>query len=101
MTMEEKIPHHKVRTGMVVSDKMDKTVVVRVDRMSKHPLYGKPVLRVKKYMAHDEDNECRPGDRVQIEETRPLSRHKRWKISQIIERAPILGVEAGEEDVAE
>jgi small subunit ribosomal protein S17 len=80
---------------------MDKTVVVSIERMSKHPLYGKSVLRVKKYMAHDENNECRPGDRVQIEETRPLSRHKRWKISQIIERAPILGVEASEGDVAE
>jgi small subunit ribosomal protein S17 len=99
--MEERSPHHKVRTGIVVSDKMDKTVVVRVDRMSKHPLYGKPVRRVKKYMAHDETNECRPGDRIQIEETRPLSRHKRWKVSQIIERAPILGVETSGEDVAE
>jgi small subunit ribosomal protein S17 len=98
--MEERIPHHKVRTGIVVSDKMDKTVVVRVDRMSKHPLYGKPVLRVKKYMAHDETNECRPGDRIQIEETRPLSRHKRWKVSAIIERAPILGVETIEEEIA-
>jgi len=77
---------------------MDKTVVIRVDRMSKHPLYGKPVLRVKKYMAHDEANECRPGDRIQIEETRPLSRHKRWRVAQIIERAPILGVENSEED---
>jgi small subunit ribosomal protein S17 len=99
--MEEHTPHRKVRTGIVVSDKMDKTVVVRVDRMSKHPLYGKPVLRVKKYMAHDETNECRPGDRIQIEETRPLSRHKRWKVSQIIERAPILGVEAVGEDASE
>jgi small subunit ribosomal protein S17 len=96
--VKERDPHRKVRTGIVVSDKMDKTVVVRVDRMSKHPLYGKPVLRVKKYMAHDEANECRPGDRIQIEETRPLSRHKRWKVSQIIERAPILGVETGGED---
>ncbi|MDR1884790.1 MAG: 30S ribosomal protein S17 [Synergistaceae bacterium] len=96
--MEERTPHRKVRTGIVVSDKMNKTVVVRVDRMSKHPLYGKPVLKVKKYMAHDEENECRPGDRVQIEETRPLSRHKRWRVAQIVERAPILGVEtAGEE----
>jgi small subunit ribosomal protein S17 len=76
---------------------MDKTVVVRVDRMSKHPLYGKPVQRIKKYMAHDEVNECRPGDKVLIEETRPLSRHKRWKVAQIIERAPILGDEAHEE----
>jgi small subunit ribosomal protein S17 len=91
--MEERTPHRKVRTGIVVSDKMNKTVVVRVDRMSKHPLYGKPVLRVKKYMAHDENNECRPGDRVQIEETRPKSRHKRWTIAEIIERAPVLGIE--------
>lgn len=95
--MEEKTPHRKVRTGIVVSDKMDKTVVVRVDRMSKHPLYGKPVLKVKKYMAHDENNDCRPGDKVQIEETRPLSRNKRWKVAEIIERAPVLGVENGEE----
>jgi len=94
--MKEQTPHRKVRTGIVESDKMDKTVVVRVERMSKHPLYGKPVLRVKKYMAHDEINECRPGDRIQIEETRPLSRHKRWKVAQIIERAPVLGAETGE-----
>ena len=95
--MEERTPHRKVRTGIVVSDKMNKTVVVRVDRMSKHPLYGKPVLRVKKYMAHDEANECRPGDRILIEETRPLSRNKRWRVAEIIERAPVLGVEKKEE----
>ena len=89
--MEERKPHRKIRTGIVVSDKMEKTVVVKVDRMSKHPLYGKPVLRVKKYMAHDEANECRPGDKVLIEETRPLSRHKRWSVAEIIERAPVLG----------
>lgn len=91
--MEEKTPHRKVRTGVVVSNKMTKTVVVRVDRMSKHPLYGKPVLKVKKYMAHDEENQCRNGDRVLIEETRPTSRHKRWTVAEIIERAPILGTE--------
>ena len=96
--MEDRTPHRKVRTGIVVSDKMNKTVVVRVDRMSKHPLYGKPVLRVKKYMAHDETNECRPGDRILIEETRPLSRHKRWRVAEIIERAPILGGEPKEEE---
>ena len=95
--MEERTPHRKVRTGIVVSDKMNKTVVVRVDRMSKHPLYGKPVLRVKKYMAHDESNECRPGDRILIEETRPLSRHKRWKVAEILERAPIMGGSPDEE----
>ena len=90
--MEQSSPHRKVRTGIVVSDKMDKTVVVRVDRMSK------PVLKVKKYMAHDEGNECRPGDRIMIEETRPLSRHKRWKVSEIIERAPVLGAVAPDEE---
>ncbi|MDR1514644.1 MAG: 30S ribosomal protein S17 [Synergistaceae bacterium] len=90
--MEERTPHRKVRTGIVTSDKMDKTVVVRVDRTSKHPLYGKPVLKVKKYMAHDEAGECRVGDKIIIEETRPLSRHKRWRVSEIVERAPILGV---------
>lgn len=94
--MEERTPHRKVRTGIVVSDKMNKTVVVRVDRMSKHPLYGKPVLRVKKYMAHDEANECRPGDRILIEETRPLSRHKCWRVAEILERAPIMGTAAEE-----
>jgi small subunit ribosomal protein S17 len=97
--MEERTPHRKVRTGIVVSDKMDKTVVVRVDRMSKHALYGKPVLKVKKYMAHDEANECRPGDKILIEETRPLSRHKRWRVAEIIERAPILGIASEEGDV--
>ena len=96
--MEQSSPHRKVKTDIVVSDKMDKTVVVRVDRMSKHPLYGKPVLKVKKYMAHDEGNECRPGDRIMIEETRPLSRHKRWKVSEIIERAPVLGAVAPDEE---
>lgn len=96
--MEERTPHRKVRTGIVVSDKMNKTVVVRVDRMSKHPLYGKPVLRVKKYMAHDETNECRPGDRIVIEETRPLSRHKRWTVAEILERAPIMGVASKDEE---
>ncbi|MDR1481620.1 MAG: 30S ribosomal protein S17 [Synergistaceae bacterium] len=95
--MEENTPNQKVRTGIVVSDKMNKTVVVRVERMSKHALYGKPVLRVKKYMVHDEENECRPGDRIMIVETRPLSRRKRWRVSQILERAPILGGESGEE----
>lgn len=96
--MEDRTPHRKVRTGIVVSDKMNKTVVVRVDRMSKHPLYGKPVLRSKKYMVHDETNECRPGDRITIEETRPLSRHKRWTVAEIVERAPVLGGELKEEE---
>lgn len=96
--MEERKAHRKVRTGIVVSDKMEKTIVVRVDRMAKHSLYGKPVLRSKKFMAHDETNDCRIGDTVLIGETRPLSAHKCWEVVEIIERAPVLGVQLkGEE----
>ena len=72
---------------------MDKTVVVRVTREFTHPLYGKRVKRSKKYMAHDENNECRVGDIVKIMETRPLSRHKRWRVVEIIERAKQIGEE--------
>ena len=89
--MEAKTKHRKVRTGTVVSNKMEKTIVVRVDRMAKHSLYGKPVLRSKKFMAHDENNECRIGDTVTIGETRPLSARKCWELLEIVERAPILG----------
>ena len=96
--MEETKANRKVRTGIVVSDKMDKTIVVRVDRMAKHKLYGKPVLRSKKFMAHDETNECRLGDKVQIAETRPSSARKRWEVAKIVERAPILGVKPLEEE---
>jgi len=76
--------------GTVVSDKMDKTVVVMVETLVKHPLYEKYVRRRKKYMAHDENNECRVGDKVLIEETRPLSRRKRWRVRQILERAKVI-----------
>ncbi len=76
----------KVRIGRVVSDKMDKTVVVAVTRSFRHPLYGKTIRRTKKYMAHDERNRCRIGDLVEIVETRPLSRHKRWRVRTILER---------------
>ena len=96
--MEERKAHRKVRTGIVVSDKMEKTIVVRVDRMAKHSLYGKPVLRSKKFMAHDETNDCRIGDTVLIGETRPLSAHKCWEVVEIIERAPVLGVQLKEEE---
>jgi len=75
--------------GYVVSDKMDKTVVVRVERLFRHPLYGKVVRRSKKYMAHDEENACRVGDKVRIVESRPLSRHKRWVVEKILERAVV------------
>lgn len=77
----------KVREGLVVSDKMDKTVVVAVERLKRHPLYGRVQRVTKKFQAHDEANECKPGDRVRIMETRPLSRHKRWRVLQIVERA--------------
>jgi small subunit ribosomal protein S17 len=74
------------KIGRVVSNKMDKTVVVAVDYVRRHPLYQKRITRTSKFMAHDERNECREGDLVRIEETRPLSRHKRWIVREIIER---------------
>ena len=77
----------KTRTGKVVSDKMDKTIVVAVVDNVKHPLYGKIVKRTYKLKAHDENNECHTGDRVRVMETRPLSRDKRWRLVEIIEKA--------------
>lgn len=77
----------KVRTGVVVSDKMDKTITVAVERLMRHPLYGKTIKRTKKFKAHDENNECKVGDIVTIMETRPLSRHKRWRLVKIIRKA--------------
>jgi len=77
----------KTQEGRVVSDKMDKTVVVAVTRQIQHPTYGKYVRRTKKYMAHDQDNQCGIGDVVRIVETRPLSRHKRWQVQEIISKA--------------
>ena len=76
----------KQRTGVVVSDKMDKTVVVRVERTVAHPLYKKVLRRRKKYQAHDETNVCALGDTVLIEECRPLSKHKHWRVLRIVER---------------
>ena len=77
----------RVLTGRVVSDKMDKTVTVLVERKVKHPLYGKVMVRSKKYHAHDEANEFHEGDLVEISETRPLSRTKSWRVSRLIEKA--------------
>ena len=77
----------KTREGYVVSDKMDKTVVVAVEDRVKHPKYGKVLRRTKKYKAHDEQNECNVGDRVLLMETRPLSATKRWRVAEILERA--------------
>ena len=77
----------KTRVGMVVSDKMDKTVVVAIQDNVKHPKYGKVIKRTVKFKAHDENNECAVGDKVSIMETRPLSKEKRWRVVEIIEKA--------------
>ncbi|SCZ08846.1 30S ribosomal protein S17 [Alkaliphilus peptidifermentans] len=77
----------KTRVGRVVSDKMDKTIVVLVEDFVRHPLYGKAVKRTKKFKAHDEMNECGIGDRVRIMETRPVSKDKRWRLVKIVEKA--------------
>ncbi len=87
--MENKImrPLRKERIGLVVSNKMDKTIVVTVERKVKHPIYGKFVKKSTKFMAHDEKNDSNIGDRVRIAETRPLSKNKCWRLVEIIERA--------------
>ncbi len=99
--MKETRGQRKVRIGEVVSDKMDKTVVVAVETLVRHPLYGKTVRRTKKFYAHDEENACRVGDRVKIMETRPLSKLKRWRVVEILERAGeiVPEVELKEEEV--
>ena len=79
--------YRKVREGLVVSDKMEKTVIVMVEDRVKHPKYGKVIRRTRKYVAHDEQNSCGVGDRVVLQETRPLSATKRWRIAQIVEKA--------------
>ena len=77
----------KVRTGVVVSDTMDKTVLVRIDRKVTHPLYRKTVRRSSKFAAHDEQNEAHVGDTVRVMETRPISKSKRWRVVEIVDRA--------------
>ncbi|HMK33556.1 MAG TPA: 30S ribosomal protein S17 [Desulfomonilaceae bacterium] len=81
----------KVRTGVVISDKMDKTVVVEVSRTVLHPVYKKFVRRRKRFMAHDAENRCRIGDEVLIVETRPLSRNKNWRVQKIVKEAALPG----------
>ena len=80
--------NRKTRTGIVVSDKMDKTVVVQVDTMVQHPQFKKYMTRRTRYKAHDPQNLCNTGDRVMIEETRPISKDKNWRVKTIIEKAP-------------
>lgn len=79
----------RTQIGNVVSNKMNKTVVVGVVQLKPHPVYGKYVRRNKKYAAHDEENTCQVGDRVEIEETRPLSKTKRWRVARVVERAKV------------
>ena len=86
-TTTEERSRRKVREGLVVSDKMDKTIVVSVEDRVKHALYGKVMRRTSKLKAHDETNECGIGDRVLIMETRPLSATKRWRVIQVLEKA--------------
>jgi small subunit ribosomal protein S17 len=87
-TQERQARHYrKVREGLVVSDKMDKTVIVMVEDRVKHSKYGKVIRRTRKYVAHDEENACGIGDRVVLTETRPLSATKRWRVAQIVEKA--------------
>ena len=85
--MADERNRRKVKVGTVVSDKMDKTVVVAIEDFVRHPLYGKAVKRTKKVKAHDELNECRIGDRIRIMETRPISKQKRWRLVEIVEKA--------------
>jgi len=82
----------KIRLGQVVSDKMDKTVVVAVETPKRHPLYKKTIRRVVKYKAHDEKNKCQVGDKVRIVETRPLSRDKRWRVAEIVTKAEVVEI---------
>lgn len=85
--MDQKRGLRKTRVGVVVSDKMDKTVVVAVENLVQHPLYKKTIKRTTKFKAHDEKNECKVGDKVLIMETRPLSKEKRWRVVEILEKA--------------
>jgi small subunit ribosomal protein S17 len=96
--MEQK---RKTRFGKVISDKMDKTVVVAVDTPRRHPLYKKSIRRAVKYKAHDEKNQCRTGDSVRIEETRPLSREKRWRVAEIITKGKVAEIKPEEIDTSE
>ena len=86
----------KIRIGKVVSDRMDKTVVVAVETSRHHPLYKKTIKRLVRYKAHDENNECGLGDTVRIVETRPLSKLKRWRVAEIITKGRVVEVQPGE-----
>jgi small subunit ribosomal protein S17 len=85
--MSEETKVQRTIVGRVVSDKMDKTVSVAIDRLIKHPVYGKFIRRTTKVLAHDANNECKPGDRVAISECKPISKNKSWAVVEVVERA--------------
>jgi small subunit ribosomal protein S17 len=85
--MTERTNRRKLRQGRVISDRMDKTVVVAIESLVEHPLYGKRMRRTARFHAHDQDNDCHEGDLVEIVETRPLSKTKRWRVTRVIEQA--------------
>lgn len=87
--MEKAKKQRKIRRGVVVSDKMDKTVVVRVERLTRHPRYNRVIKRAQKFKAHDDLNQCSVGDLVEIMETRPLSKDKRWRVTEIVRKAAV------------
>jgi len=95
--MEKK---RKTRLGLVVSNKMDRTAVVAVETLRRHPLYKKTIKRAVKYMAHDEKNECQLGDKVKIVECRPLSRYKRWRVAEILTKGEVAEIQPKEIDIA-
>ena len=84
---QEQVKHRKERVGVVSSNKMEKSITVNVERKLKHPMYGKYMKRNKKFLAHDETNDCNIGDIVRIQETRPMSKRKRWTVVEVLERA--------------
>ena len=86
--VEQKRHLRKTREGIVVANKMDKTIIVRAERRVRHPLYGKEIKRVKKYYVHDQDNQAVIGDTVRIMETRPISKLKRWRLVEVTQKAP-------------
>lgn len=90
MNVQEKQVSSRTLTGRVVSDKMDKSVSVKVERRVKHPLYGKIIVRSKKYLAHDEMNEATIGDTIEIQEGRPISKNKSWRVARIVKKAQVL-----------
>ena len=89
-----RVGNRKVLQGVVHSDRMEKTITVDVESRYKHPKYGKYMIKTRRFAVHDEENSARSGDRVEITETRPLSRRKRWRLLRVVERAPVHGEEA-------